>query len=609
MKKFVLMVATLWLFGYLAGADTPPLVMVLEVRGLQPLAAEAEQVAAALAFPVAQEEVLQQIGKLLMVPDLAGLDLARTVRVFVFQKTATSAEPLPPASEGPAGPPVVISLPVKDDGQAYLDALSRTLKPVEEVDGMEHFQADPAAPAPGPLQEVFVLRMPERLLMGFDRVLVRDTAKDLHEGRLPETNLPVDGSLAVSVPCRQNVIALEPLVDRLALPAPPAGEQPAMDVQRVLRAELNGIFRLVKQVEQILVGVQADQGKLRLNTRLEAAPGSVLERVFGELRSPVPELFTLFPEDALFADVGFVSVPEELLDAYLEVIGEMYKAMGPPWDRMLPVLREVVDAIRGQIVGDYAIGLLPGTGDLPVNMIQVTAVRDPERIKMAMDKMVRALQDLKAEEAETTIGMTVDIGETREYEGVTITPYRYAFQMLGAKALELPPFLAKWLKEMTFEVAFVDGKMLYAWGPEGAMNGVIDRLRNPANPLHQATACAQLLPDLPAGAVNVGWLRLMEVVRAFIRAVPDAPAWLTDALPSSPVALAGYAVVDGRSYVSTVRLALSDLGELARFFRAVAAQLAPAGSSTPGQTPDEEFIFGEDIGVEDIPLEGLDEKE
>jgi hypothetical protein len=302
-------------------------------------------------------------------------------------------------------------------------------------------------------------------------------------------------------------------------------------------------------------------------------------------------------------------LPDEFLDAYAEMTDEMYTAMGAPWDALAPTLREVVESIKGQFVGDYAFGVTPGSGTLPVDVIQVVAIRDADQVKAAMEKMVAAVQKMTAAATEQTaekapFSMKLEVGEVRNYEGVDITPYHYVMELPEEAQSEVPQGVMKWFTDMKYELAYVDQHVIYTIGSEKAMNGAIDALKSGGGtPVSQGSASQTLLPDLPAAATDVSWIRVMDLVKTFMKAVPEVPPDLIEGLPATPLALAGYSVVENGNLASDIRLARSDIADLAQYFQSLAAskaQMAPEGVEV-------EETAVEEPSVEDVDVKAADE--
>ncbi|HOW98676.1 MAG TPA: hypothetical protein P5567_00095 [Kiritimatiellia bacterium] len=607
MKKFVaLFLLVVLLLPAARAADLPPVMVTVEIRGIDALAEQVGLLASDVGAPLTKEAVLQTLGGFMMAPDFQGLATDGTIRLFVMD----------PQSAGSQGePPVLISLPVKGDGSEYLEAVSTFMKPGEAVEGVTEYTADPASPSPLPLQSVFVAPVDGQLLVGAQQSLVRDGVQALGEGKLASANLPASGTIVFSVPCRRNADKLEPLIEQIAQSATATPTEAPIDAARVVQAEFKALIKLLRQTENVMIGLKADGNALTLSTLVEPAAGTVLQRVIGELRVPSAKVASLVPGNALMAASGFFVLPDEFLEGYAEMTDEMYGAMGEPFAGLAPVVREGLEAIKGQFAGDYAFGVVPGSGNLPVDIIQVAAIRDTDQVKAAVEKMTAAMQKMMdaastqaAEGAEKPpFSMKFDIGEARSYEGVDITPYHYVIELPEEAKNEIPEFLSKWFTDLKYELAYVDNHIVYTLGSSKAMDGVIDALKGGGGvPVSADAACRALLPDLTASATDVSWIKILDIVRTFMRAVPDVPAELVDGLPATSLMLAGFSQAENGNLASHIRLSRSDLAAMAQYFQSMAASRMQAAQ---GIEVEETMIEDEGTGetIEEIDVEAADE--
>ncbi|MBP7828928.1 MAG: hypothetical protein KA248_03310 [Kiritimatiellae bacterium] len=589
-----------------ARAELPPVMVTVEIRGLEAMAEQVGNLATDVGAPLTKEMILQTLGGFMMAPEFEGLATDGTIRLFVFD----------PQAAGTAGePPVLISLPVQGDGAAYLEAVSTFMQPGEAVDGVTEYAADPASPAPFPMQSVFVAPAEGQLLVGAQQALVRDGLQALRDGQLASANLPASGTVVLSVPCRRNADKLEPLIEQMTQAAAAAPSAGPIDASRVLQAEFKGLIKLLRQTENVMIGLKADGSALTISTLIEPAAGTVLQRVIGELRAPSAKVSSLIPGNALLAMSGFFVLPDEFLDAYAEMTDEMYGAMGESFAGLAPALREGLEAIKGQFVGDYAFGIVPGSGNLPVDFIQVIAIRDMAQVKGAMDKMIAAVQQMSAAAAaqaaegaeKQPFSMKIEVGEPRAYEGVDITPYHYVIELPEEAKSEMPAFLSQWFTDMKYELAYVDGHLVYTIGSSTVMDNVIDSLKGGGGvPVSADAACRALLPDLPAAATDVSWIKILDLVRTFMKAVPDVPAEVMDGLPATSLMLAGFSETENGNLASQIRLSRSDLATMAQYFQSLAASRMQGG---PGIEVDEMMIEDEETGetIEEIDVEAADE--
>jgi len=382
-----------------------------------------------------------------------------------------------------------------------------------------------------------------------------------------------------------------------------------MDAGRILKAEFKGLIQLLRQTENVMIGLKADGQAVTVSSLVEPAAGTVLQRVIGELRAPSAKVASLVPGNALLAANGFFVLPDEFLEAYAEMTDEMYAAMGAPFSDLAPALREALESLKGQFAGDYAFGIVPGSGALPVDFIQVAAIRDVDQVKAAMEKMVAAVQKITAaaadmaedqaeigdeteaeaddeteaadeaedqdeEEAEEKppFSMKLDVGEVRNYEGVEITPYHYVVDFPEEAKGGMPEGIVKWFTDMKYELAYVDNHLVYTVGSSKVMDDVIDALKSGGGTsASQDADFRALLPDLTAAATDASWIKILDLVKMFMKALPEVPAEVMDGLPATSLMLAGYSAVENGNLTSNIRLARSDLATMAQYFQGLAA--------------------------------------
>lgn len=566
MKKLWLFLVILGLAVSVAHAAAPTLWVTAEIRGLQSFAEQVERLAADFDAPMTQADFLGMIGGVLMAPALDGIDKNGTIRIYVME----------PAAGAPGGAPrVAFSLPVEGDGQVYLDSVASLLTPGEKSGDVEVYSAAPGTPAM--IQKLCVVRLENRLLLAQDEDTASTVAGALKAGELPGQDMAVSGTLALSVAGRTNADRLEPLLNGLPMP-PPTANNPA-DPGRVMKAQFGGMLALLRQVENLMIGLRANEISVTLSSLVEPVAGSVLERVMGELRAPSAAFSALVPANALAASAGCVAVPDEFLDAYAGIAEEMYSALGDPWTGLSKALRETVEQMKGQFLGEYAFAVVPGNGLLGMDFIQAFAVKDPAAMQAAMQKMVEAMQEIKVTEGQP-LGMKLSVGEPREYDGVSVTTYKYEVDIPAEAEQEIPAPVKDLFKNMQYEMAFVGQTMLYCLGSPESMNRLIDSARaGEGASIQQAAPVRALLPDLPKAAVDIHYIRIMDLVRTAMNAVPELPADVLQKLPAASVTLAGYSVAQGRDLASFVRLSHTDLKELGAFFRSIAPAKPPQAGS------------------------------
>lgn len=435
---------------------------------------------------------------LLGLPNLAGLDVDRTIRFFLVRPGGVFA---PPA--------LVARIPLADRN-ACLEALRDAHgEAVEERDGTWRF--GPAAG--GNARVVRFAENDEAAYMGRREDLV-DYVATLDLDDLSKDLAELSGGFTASFRLEPFWPTVE-MVLSMALPTaaaedPDAGSAPAW----------KPLLDLFRGLERVGVGLDVDGGGISVDIRTEAGPGSSLAKIFEMQRPPSARYASFLPVDAC---VGVVGGGMDSLSVLAEPYALFFEAILRRSEGGAEAARKFRDAWMKSAVnysGDYVVGVFDdprGAGGLVYASLY--GVKDPGEAEKQLEEAGDPGRAGGGAGFGASFGRMVPAGR-REIRGVTVHIYRLP---VPDEDLDLPAPVRKWLDGLVIEACVSGNDLITGLGSPGCLDGVLDRFHAPGAASFPGQVKALFgFPD--AAASEFFRFSPVALVRAFVQTLPGVDA-------------------------------------------------------------------------------------
>ena len=526
--------------------ETPQVLGVLEIRGLDALAAAAAELSQAIGSPVPKEMIAMKLyGALGTMPGM-GIPPESTVRVVAFRGDAERNR-------------WAALLPVTNDGAEYLDSLLQTgwKKESETAEGILHFVA--AESAGLAVREAYFLKAGETLVV----------AASAEDARRAETLRP---TLPPILPAEGDVV----LQVRPAALAEAYGAEFGAQLEQTFQApdappEMAQTGRLyaqaylaaARQIEACVLGLGVADGNLNFHMRVAPASGSAFARWAATVQPPAPAAHVVALPEALAVEVLNLGDVGLLLPAYFGFMEKMLAAL-PAGAEPAQVQAYLATEKAGyeQFAGDVGFALLPPTAESPVRLAQYAALKDPAVVRGLLPDLVRGTTEMMAAMAAGSaeampFAVRMELGEPREFREIAIDRLTYAFQLDGPVAEIWPAALPT---KFPVELAWVPGGVLATVGDAALTETLVDRaLDGGGAPATARPGWQALYPQPEARLVDLADVALFDVARAYLALIDAADGGQrAQRVPDTAghFATAGY-VFDG--LMMRLRFSLADL--------------------------------------------------
>lgn len=619
MKKTLALFLAMAAIGAAAAraGEAPPVLGILEIRGIDNLAGAVFELTQAAGQPVPREVTTMAIYGMLGTMSGMGVQPNGTLRALWLDDGS---------DQGTAA----VLLPVENDGADYLASLGQSgwTSESETADGILHF-APPASGPSLPFGDVYFLKNGQTLVAGDSAQAVRQTADAL--ASLPPI-LPVEGVVAVQLRPAAIAETFAPLVreqlDKAFL-ANPDVPGPAAAMGNLYA---DAYLAAARQVQDATLGLGVSKTHLGIHSRLVPAANTTLAAWLGTVRSPSPKADVVNLPDALFVETVHLGNLELLADPYFrfaeKTMGTAPAAM--PAEQMRALLSRS-KASWAQMAGDFGFALLPPTPERPLCFAEYVAARNSEAMRTLAIQTVQNSADmiqtaLGAAAAESGQPMPFDfavaMGEPREYRGIPVDSVAYRLTLQE-------PLLSLWPaglpSELTAELAWLpDGMLMGSGGPE-LTDALVDRaLDGTGTPVAEREAWKSFYPAPDPQTLDASHLALFDLLRAYA-ALADrvAGSAATSSIPDGPGHLAAHVYRAEGGVMGRLRFRLSDVAAIAQKMleikqKAMAARMAEFEQMQMQQDPEdfsgfeepeEEDFDGEEMNAADVEAPAAAETE
>ena len=534
-------------------AEAPPVLGLLEIRGLDNLAGSAFELSKATAQPVAREAVSLLLYKMLGTMPGMGIAPNGTLRALLLEGGADQGS-------------VVLLLPVENEGQDYLSNLGQAgwESASETADGLLHFTAPDGAGVPW--QEVYFQKAGAILLAG-------QTADDVRKGAaampgLPPI-LPVEGDAAFQIRPAAMVASFGPQIEEQlnqAFTAPGAPPEAAALGALYMRAYLAA----ARQVDELVVGLNVADGQLKFHSRVAPVAGTTFAAWLGTLKTPDSTAATLANHpDALFAEALNLGDLALLAPAYFRYMDALMAAM--PGQPGADQMKTYIDSARtywDRLAGDFSFMLLPPTAEQPLRLAEYLSLKDATGLRELNRQMIQDANEMMKGMLATNgqpppFQVDLAFGEPREHRGVAIDTLTYAIRLGDQMALLWPKAIPT---RFTLEIAWFSDGLLAVVGDAALTDSLVDgALDNASAPLSEQPAWKAAYPDPDENPVDFTHFALFDTLRAYLGlADSQNGSSLAANIPEGPGNIEATSYVALGGFMTRVRLNLADIGAVAR---------------------------------------------
>ena len=590
-RALFLALATLGAAAVWAG-EAPPVLGILEIRGIDNLAGAVFDLTQATGQPVPRELVTMGIhGALGTMPGL-GIQPNGTLRAVWLDDGS---------DQGAA----TVLLPVENNGADYLASLGQAgwTSESETADGILHFTA-PDTGSSSLFDDVYFLKNGATLIAGETAQAVRQAADAL--ATLPPI-LPVEGVAAVQIRPAAIAEAFAPLVREQMDKAFQINPNLPGNTAAMGKLYANGYLAAARQVQDATLGLGVSKTHLNVHSRLVPAAKTTLAAWLATIRPPSPKADVVNLPDALVVETANMGNLDWLADPYFRFV-EQSMAASPtqlPAEQMR-ALMENTKAHWAQMAGDFGFALLPPTKERPLRFAEYVGTKDSAALRAVTVQTVQNAADMvKAAiaAAATEVGQpapfefAMAMGEPREYRGIPVDAITYRVTLQEPIRSLWPEGLTT---ELTAEMAWLpDGVLMSGGGPE-LTEALVDRaLDGTGSPVAELEGWKSFYPAPDPQALHTAHAAVFDLIRSYASVADEiAGTAVAPSIPAGPGHLAGVSYLAAGGVMSRLRFGLDDIAAITQKLmeiqqKAMAARMAEFEQMQPQQGPEDFSGFGE----------------
>ena len=533
--------------------EAPQVLGLLEIRGLDNLAASAFELSKATAQPVAREAVSLLLYNVLGTMPGMGISPNGTLRTLLLE-------------DGPDKGSGVLLLPVENEGQDYLTNLGQAgwESASETADGILHFIAPDGAGTPW--KDVYFQKAGAILVAG-------RTAADVRKGAaampgLPPI-LPVEGDAAFQIRPAALVKAFGSQIEEQfnkALQSPEAPPEAAAMGTLYIRAYLAA----ARQVDELVVGLNVADGQLKFHSRVAPVAGTTFTAWLGTLKTPDPTAATIANHpDALFAEALNLGDLDLLAPVYFRYMDALMAAM--PGQPGADQMKTYIDSARtywDRMAGDFSILLLPPTAEQPLRLAEYLSLKDATGLRELNRQLIQDANEMMKSMLATNgqpppFQIDLAFGEPREHRGVAIDTLSYSVTLGNEMAPLWPQAIPT---RFTLEIAWFSDGLLAVMGDAALTDSLVDRaLEGASAPLAERPAWKAAYPDPDENPIDFTHFALFDTLRAYLELMDNLNgSSLAANIPDGPGNIEATSYVALGGFMTRVRLNLADIGAVAR---------------------------------------------
>ena len=532
-------------------ADSPAVMGVLEIRGLDSLAASAFELSKAAGSPLPKEMVSMMLYRALGTMPGMGIKPEDTVRAIAFENGTDRGG-------------LAILLPVVNEGADYLAGLGQSGWETEgeTAEGIQHFTAPDGSGLAWP--EVYFLKRGPTLVAGRTADDVRKA--DAAMGSLPPI-LPVEGDVAFQIRPAALVDAFSPQISEQMDKAFKAPDMPP-EAAAMGALYARTYVTAAKQVREYVIGLGVANGNLNIHQRVAPVAGTTLARWFETVKSPSAAAAVVALPEALGAETINLGDLNLLAAPYFRFADEMMKAMpAQPDAEWMKTYMDSLKTYWAQLDGHMGFALMPPSPENPLRFVEYIGLKDSTGLRELTRQMVQSVNEMmKAVAGDTNQPMPFKIeittGEPREYRGIAVDKLSYAI----APDKTMSSFWPKGIPtKFDIEMAWVPGGVLASVGEPALTETLVDRALDGAAPLSDLPAWKAAYPAPEKNVVDVAHLALFDAIRAYAGLFDSqAGSGTVESVPAGSGNLESASYMAFGGWMSRLRFSMADIEAIGR---------------------------------------------
>lgn len=555
MKKWSSLIAIVLLLGLLVmpgwASDTPSVLGLVEIRGLDALAGVVFDLTKSVGNPIPKEMTSMILYSGLGSMPGMGITPDGNVRVVWFE------------SASPAGS-FVLYLPVDNDGADYFAYLDQNgwENQGRLSDKIEHYS--PPEDAGVLWENVYFIRHGATLVAA-------DNPGDARKGEsllnaLPPI-LPVEGVLAIQVRPAALTDTYGPLVREQMDVMVNDPDAPAQ-MEPFAKEYFDAYLQVAAQVDEVVLGVGVANDKLNLHYRAAPIAGTTLARWMDTIRAPGAASAVVALPGALIVSAVNMGDFNMIAGPYLRFMEKALKSMPQEIpEEFITRYMALEKAGYEQLVGDISMALLPPKADLPLRFVEYANLKDVaatrglfvEGVNLFNDGIAAMLASVP-EAKESGVNLTATLSTPRTYRDIPVDQMRIAIELPEEAQAEWPAFLPR---TFTADVAWLADGAVFSVGDPALIEPLVDRaLDGATDGVTSLPAWKAAFPNPETPIVEASHIALFDTIRSFVQWLDAATGENhAPAIPAGPgnVESASY-LQDG--YMSQLRINLADLGAI-----------------------------------------------
>lgn len=531
-------------------AESPAVLGILEIRGLDSLAASAFELTKAAGQPMPKEMVSMALyGALGTMPGM-GIRPDGTVRALWLDNGS---------EEGG----LALLLPVDNDGADYLAGLGQAgwKNDAETAEGIEHFTPPEGSGMAWP--EVYFLKRGAQLLAAPNADDAR--AADAALAGLPPI-LPVEGDVALLLHPAALMDVFGPQIEEgmdqafQAAPGAPA-EAAAMGALYA-----RGYMAVAKQLDQFALGLGVANGNLNIHSRVAPVAGTTLAQWFASVHAPSAAASIVNLPGALYVQTAHMGDAALIGPAYFRYLEELLKLLPQPeaGADFFKTYMANAQTYWDQLEGDFGVALLPPAPGKPLRAAEFVALKDNTAWRTLTREMIAnedAMLQALAGATNLPVRFGLAAGEPREYREIAIDTIAYTLTPDESVAASWPEGIPT---RLPIEMAWIPAGVLVTVGDSELTDQLIDRaLDGTGTPVSDLPGWKAAYPNPDAPLVDLAHIALFDTVRAYLEVADGLTGGTLAAnVPVGPGNLESTSYLAQGGIMSRVRFSLADIGAI-----------------------------------------------
>ena len=539
--------------------------LVVEIKSLDTLLADADKLASGLDIECGRDIVTGALQDALGLCGLESINAAAPLRAYVLMADAVGAAPAP----GAGGPPVVLAVPLKDDGSSFLDAVGEGFGSRAKVGGVYSF-TEPVQAKPGGFAALSAAIVGGVACIGDDSTRVETVADLYRAGNADACLAKLPGTVRVGLNVKACAEFVKKQLDMVAamtaqMPAQTVSPGMTVDTGKILKAEGDALVGIMSQIASLTISIQAASGAVAAYTRVTPVDGTALATILMKDNKVPPRYMSAIPADAMLAYVaGGMDAFDVIAEPYIDLMEDIYGAMGEQMTGVSTAVRKTMVDLIGIYAGGIMAAVVPGPGGKGLGLIEVFELKDVAKAREIMDEMLLSYNEVYGA---AMPGLTLKEGAPRTYAGVKIRLFSYEFDPAAAMSDGggMPPQMMMgmaWMKNMKWQMGFLGNDMIYTMGggPDLMDNTIDMMLKGAGVSLMESKSFVSLVPSVTHSPVEAYTLSPLKMIKTWLGSLPQTDAASLAMIPDSTGGMAGYSVMMGKRHLISVgRVSYSEI--------------------------------------------------